>query len=78
MELWLLWQHIAPIDLTWEKSCHHSSSFNFFQIGFSLADDKDRHKISVKLDFGLNRILNSGATCPWPLENGLNTGKMLS
>ena len=69
VELWLPRQHIAPIDLTWEKSCHHTSSFNLFQIAFILADNKYRHKILVKFDFGLNRVVHSGVTYPWPLEN---------
>ena len=56
MELWLPWRHIAPFDLTWEKSCHHSSSFSISQIAFILADNKDKHKISVKFDFGHNRV----------------------
>ena len=53
-----------PIDLTWGKCCHHDSNFNFFQVNFILADNKDRHKISVKFDFGLNRGVHSGVTCP--------------
>ena len=69
MELWLPWKHIAPIDLTWEKFCHHSSNFNFFQIAFILAENEDRHKISVKFEFRLNRVVHSGVTCPCPLEN---------
>ena len=64
MELWLQWQHIAPIDLTWEKSCHHSGSFNFYQIAFILADNKDRYKISDKFNFGLNRFVYSGVMSP--------------
>ena len=35
-----------PIDLTWRK-CHHDSDFNFVQIGFSFAENQDRHEILV-------------------------------
>ena len=69
LELWLPWQHIAPIDLTWEKLCHHRSGFNFFLIGFILADNEDWYKISIKFDFGLNRIIHLGVMCPWAFEN---------
>ena len=40
-----------------EKGCHHDSDFNFFQVAFILADNEDRHTISVEFDFGLNRVL---------------------
>ena len=69
LELWLSWQHIAPIDLTWEKLCHHRSGFIFSLIGFILTDNEDGHKISIKFDFGLNRIIHLGVTCPWAFEN---------
>ena len=69
LELWLPWQHIAPIDLTWGKFCHHRSGFNFFRISFILAVNEDRHKISIKFYFGLNRIIHLGVTCPWLFEN---------
>ena len=69
LEFWLPWQHIAPIDLTWEKFCHHRSGFNFFRISFILAVNEDMHKISIKFDFGLNRIFHLRVTCPWLFEN---------
>ena len=31
--------------LNMRKCCHHDSDFNFFQIGFNLAGNEDRHKI---------------------------------
>ena len=74
LEFWLPWQHIAPIDLTWEKFCHHCSGFNFFRISFILAVNEDKHKISI--DFGLNRIIHLGVTCPWLFR--LNMGRILS
>ena len=46
------------------KCCHHRSGFSFYQINFILADNEDRHKISVKFDFGLNWIIHPGLTCP--------------
>ena len=35
-----------------------------FQIAFILSDNKDKHKISVKFDFWLNRVVHSGVICP--------------
>ena len=35
-----------------------------FQIGFNLADNKNRHEISVKFDYGQNQIVQLGVTCP--------------
>ena len=51
VELWLPWQHIAPIDLTWEKSYHHSSSFIFFRSPSFLLIT--RTGIKSRFDFGL-------------------------
>ena len=78
MELWLPWQHIAAIDLTLEKYCHHSSSFNFLQIAFILADNKDRYKISIKFDFGLNRFVHLEPLSVKKFVLRLNMKKMLS
>ena len=64
MELLLPWQHIAIIDLTWENLVISLAASIFFQIAFILADNKDRHEISVKFDFGLNRVVHSVVTCP--------------
>ena len=36
----------------------------FFQITLILTDNKNKHKISAKLDFGLNRIIHLGVMCP--------------
>ena len=69
LELWLPWQHIVPIDLTREKLCHHCSGFNFFLIGFILADNKGGGKISIKFTFVLNQVIHLGVTCPWAFEN---------
>ena len=69
LELWLPWQYIAPIDLTWEKLCHPRSGFTFFLIDFILADNEDGYKISIKFCFGLNWIIHLGVTCPWAFEN---------
>ena len=54
MELWLPWQHIALIGLTWENCCHQDISFN-------LADNKDSHEISVEIDYGQNWIVQLSA-----------------
>ena len=53
-----------PIDLIWRKFCHHDSDFKLFQLTFILADNKDRRTIPVKFDFGMNRVVHSGVTCP--------------
>ena len=52
-----------PIDLTWGEFCHHCSCFNFFQIGFILANDQDGQEISVKFDYWQNWIIHLGVTC---------------
>ena len=41
-----------PIDLQWEKSCAHSSTFIFALIVFILAGNKDMHKSLNELNFG--------------------------
>ena len=59
-----------PIDLTWRKCCDHDNDFNAFQIGFNLADFKDRHNIrssSILDQIGL-----------FTQECFLSMGKMLS
>ena len=79
MELWLPWQHIAPIDLTWEKSCHHSSSFNFFQITFIRADNEERHLGQVR--FWAESGCSLRSYIPLSVRkfaHRLNMGKMLS
>ena len=35
-----------------------------FQIGFNLADNSDRHEISVKFDYEQNQIVQLRVTCP--------------
>ena len=42
----------------------HSSLFIFDWI-ISVAGNQDRHKSLVKLDFGPNRTIHFGVTCPW-------------
>ena len=64
MELWLPWQHIAPIDLTWKNLVITLAASIFFQIAFIVTAKEDRHKMSVKFDFGLNGVVHSGVTCP--------------
>ena len=36
----------------------------FYRFSFIVADNEDRHKISVKFDFELNLIVHPGVTCP--------------
>ena len=64
----------------WNSGCHgntklpltlHGKNLIFtlaasilFQIAFILADNDGRHKISVMFDYGLNRVVHSGVTCP--------------
>ena len=47
------------------KWCLHASSFIFYQIIVKVAGNQDRHKSSVKFDFGLNQTYHFGVTCPW-------------
>ena len=54
MELWSPWQHIPPIDLTLEKSCHHPIAASIFFRSPS---------------FLQNRFVHSGVSSPWALEN---------
>ena len=48
------------VFLVWAKCCHHRIGFSFYRISFNLADNEDRHIISVKFDFGLSRVVHSG------------------
>ena len=47
------------------KWCLHVSSFIFYRIIVNVAGNQDRHKSSVKFDFGLNQTYHFGVTCPW-------------
>ena len=47
------------------KCCLHASSFIFDRIIVKVAGNQDRHKSSVKFDFGLNQTHHFGVTCPW-------------
>ena len=47
------------------KCCLHASSFIFYRIIVKVAGNQDRHKSSVKFDFGLNQTYHFGVTCPW-------------
>ena len=47
------------------KCCLHASSFIFDQIIIKVAGNQDRHKRSVKFDFGPNQTAHFGVTCPW-------------
>ena len=42
----------SPIDLLWRKCCPDDCDFTFDRIFIKLADNKDRHKISDKFNFG--------------------------
>ena len=44
------------VFLVWAKCCHHHSGFSFYWISFILADNEDRHKISVRFDLVLSYI----------------------
>ena len=47
------------------KWCLHASSFIFDQIIIKVAGNQDKHKSSVKIDFGPNQTTHFGVTCPW-------------
>ena len=46
------------------KRCLHASSFIFDRIIVKDAGNQDKHKSSVKFDFGLNQTYHFGVTCP--------------
>ena len=50
------------------KCCLHASLFIFDRIIFKVARKQDRHKSSVKFDFGLNQTYHFGVTCPWVMK----------
>ena len=47
------------------KWCLHAGSFIFDRIIIKVAGNQDRHKSSVKIDFGPNQTTHFGVTCPW-------------
>ena len=47
------------------KWCLHASWFIFDWIIIKVAGNQDRHKSSVKFDFGPNQTTHFGVTCPW-------------
>ena len=47
------------------KCCLHASTFIFDRIIIKVADNQDRHKSSVEIDFGPNQTTHFGVTCPW-------------
>ena len=47
------------------KWCCHASLFIFDRIIIKVAGNQDRHKSSVKFDFGPNQTIHFGVTCPW-------------
>ena len=48
-----------------EKWCLYASLFNFDWIIIKVASNQDRHKSSVKFNFGPNQTTHFGVTCPW-------------
>ena len=50
------------LDEIWDLT--ESVSEGFLTYSFNSAGKKDRHKISVRFDFGLNQVVHSGVTCP--------------
>ena len=47
------------------KWCLHASLFIFDRIIIKVAGNQERHKSSVKFDFGPNQTTHFGVTCPW-------------
>ena len=50
------------------KLCLHASLFIFDRIIIKVAGNQDRHKSSVKFDFGPNQTTHFGVTCPWVMK----------
>ena len=48
-----------------EKWCLHASLFIFDWIFIKVAGNQERHKSSVKFDFGPNQTTHFGVTCLW-------------
>ena len=53
-----------PHRLIMGKWCCHASLFIFDRIIIKVAGNQDRHKSSVKFDFGPNQTIHFGVTCP--------------
>ena len=47
------------------KWCRHAILFIFDRIIIKIAGNQDRHKSSVKFDFGPNQTTHFRVTCPW-------------
>ena len=47
------------------KWCLHGSLFIFDRIMVKIAGSQNRHKSSVKFNFGPNQATHFGVTCPW-------------
>ena len=47
------------------KWCLHASLFIFDRIIIKVAGNQDRHKSSVKFDYGPNQTTHFGVICPW-------------
>ena len=54
-----------PIDLLWENGVSVLACSFFDWIIIKVAGNQDRHKSSVKFDFGPNQTTHFGVTCPW-------------
>ena len=52
LELWFLWQHIAPKGLQSGKRCHHVFSIVYDHILFILAGNDDIHKCLDEFEIG--------------------------
>ena len=55
---------LLTVRLNMGKILSSRYRLQFFQITLILSDNDGRHKISVKVDFRLNRVVYSGVTCP--------------
>ena len=54
--------------LTMGKWSLHASSFIFDRIIIKVAGNQDRHKSSIKFDFGTDQTSHFGVTCPWVMK----------
>ena len=54
-----------PIDLYWEKLCHHIFLAVFDRILFILASNEDMHKSLDEFEFRPDPTTDYGVSCPW-------------
>ena len=64
LELWFPWQHIAPIELLWEKRRHHVFSKVYDRILFILSSNDDMHEGLDEFEIWPDSTTDYGVSCP--------------